>query len=56
MSASELGRVPVMYEREIEQGYADFQPKFNRLLRTRDVTIFKAYIASHPGQAGRSEN
>ena len=27
MSASELGKVPVVYEREIEQGYADFNPK-----------------------------
>ena len=27
----------MMYERGVEQGYADFNPKFNRLLRTRDV-------------------
>jgi hypothetical protein len=37
MSASELGKVPVVYEREIEQGYADFHRKLNRVLRTRDV-------------------
>ena len=42
-----------MDEREIEQGYADFHRKLNRVLRTRDVRTFKAYIASHPGQAGR---
>ena len=53
MSASELGKVPVMGEREIEQGYADFHRKLNLVLRTRDVRTFKAHIASHPGQAGR---
>ena len=37
MSVSELGKVPVMYERGIEQGYADFHRKLNRVLRTRDV-------------------
>ena len=42
-----------MDEREIEQGYANFHRKLNRVLRTRDVKTFKAHIASHPGQAGR---
>ncbi len=46
-----------MDEREIEQGYADFHRKLNRVLRSRDVKTFKAHIASHPGQARRlSEN
>ena len=42
-----------MDEREIEQGYANFHRRLNRVLRTRDVKTFKAHIASHPGQAGK---
>ena len=42
-----------MDEREVEQGYANFHRKLNRLLRQRDVKQFKAHIARHPGQAGR---
>ena len=42
-----------MDEREIEQGYANFHRKLNRVLRTRDVKTFKVHIASHPGQAGK---
>jgi hypothetical protein len=42
-----------MDEREIEQGYANFHRKLNRVLRTRDVKTFKTHIASHPGQAGK---
>ena len=42
-----------MDECEIEQGYANFHRKLNRVLRTRDVKTFKVHIASHPGQAGK---
>ena len=42
-----------MDERQIEQGYANFHRNLNRLLRTKDVKAFKAFIASHPMQAGR---
>ena len=42
-----------MDEREIEQGYANFHRKLNRILRDRDVKTFKAHVAAHPGQAGR---
>jgi len=42
-----------MDEREIEQGYANFHRQLNRVLRARDVRAFKAYVAAHPGQAGR---
>jgi hypothetical protein len=42
-----------MDEREIEQGYANFHRKLNRVLRSRDVKTFKAHIAFHPGQAGK---
>ena len=43
----------MMDEREIEQGYADFHRKLNRVLRKRDVKAFKAQVAAHPRQAGR---
>jgi len=43
----------MMDEREIEQGYANFHRKLNRILRERDVKVFKATIASHPMQAGK---
>ena len=42
-----------MDEREIEQGYANFHRKLNRILRTKDVKAFKAHVAAHPAQAGR---
>ena len=42
-----------MDEREIEQGYANFHRKLNQILRKRDIKEFKAFIASHPGQAGK---
>jgi len=42
-----------MDEREIEQGYASFHRNLNRILRDRNVKIFKAHVAAHPGQAGR---
>ncbi|MFH1624364.1 MAG: hypothetical protein ABID54_04310 [Pseudomonadota bacterium] len=42
-----------MDEREIEQGYANFHRKLNRILRKRDVRAFKAHVANHPRQAGR---
>lgn len=42
-----------MDEREIEQAYANFHRRLNRVLRQRDVKAFKAHVASHPGQAGR---
>ncbi len=42
-----------MDEREIEQGYANFHRRLNRILRKRDVKAFKAHVAAHPGQAGR---
>ena len=42
-----------MDEREIEQGYANFHRKLNRVLRQRDVRVFKAHVASNPSQAGR---
>lgn len=42
-----------MDERQIEQGYAIFHRNLNRLLRGKDVKAFKAFIASHPMQAGR---
>lgn len=42
-----------MDEREIEQGYANFYRKLNRVLRMKDVKGFKSHIARHPGQAGK---
>jgi hypothetical protein len=42
-----------MDEREIEQGYANFHRKLNRVLRKQDAKTFKAHVAAHPGQAGR---
>jgi len=42
-----------MDEREVEQGYANFHRGLNRILRQRDVKRFKAFVAAHPGQAGR---
>jgi hypothetical protein len=42
-----------MDERQIEQGYAHFHRNLNRVLRKRDVKVFKTFIASHPMQAGR---
>ena len=42
-----------MDERQIEQGYANFHRKLNHILRKKDVKAFKAFIASHPMQAGR---
>jgi hypothetical protein len=42
-----------MDEREIEQGYAGFHRKLNRVLRSKDVRAFKAHVAAHPGQAGK---
>ena len=42
-----------MDEREIEQGYANFHRKLNRILRKQDVKAFKAHVAANPGQAGR---
>lgn len=42
-----------MDEREIEQGYANFHRRLNRILRKQDVKAFKAHVAAHPGQAGR---
>jgi hypothetical protein len=42
-----------MDEREIEQGYATFHRKLNKILRKQDVKAFKAHVADHPGQAGR---
>ena len=40
-------------DREIEQGYANFHRKLNRILRSRDVKSFKAHIAAFPQQAGK---
>ena len=42
-----------MDEREIEQAYANFHRKLNRVLRQKDVKAFKAHVAGHPHQAGR---
>ncbi|OQX65540.1 MAG: hypothetical protein B5M55_03705 [Desulfococcus sp. 4484_242] len=42
-----------MDERQIEQGYARFHRDLNRVLREKNVKTFKAFIASHPMQAGR---
>ncbi|MBW2020990.1 MAG: hypothetical protein JRI58_12950 [Deltaproteobacteria bacterium] len=42
-----------MDEREIEQGYANFHRKLNRVLRNKDVKAFKGHVARHPHQAGR---
>ena len=42
-----------MDERQIEQGYANFHRNLNRVLRKKDVKVFKTFIASHPMQAGR---
>ena len=42
-----------MDELEIEKGYANFHRKLNGILRQKDVKSFKAYVASHPMQAGR---
>ncbi|RLB23622.1 MAG: hypothetical protein DRG76_03695 [Deltaproteobacteria bacterium] len=42
-----------MDDREIEQGYANFHRGLNRILRQRDVKRFKAFVATHPGQAGK---
>jgi hypothetical protein len=42
-----------MDERQIEQGYANFHRRLNRVLRHKDVKAFKAHVASHPHQAGR---
>ena len=42
-----------MDERAIEQGYAHFHRRLNRVLRSRDVKSFKTHVAAHPGQAGR---
>ena len=42
-----------MDERDVEQGYASFHRRLNLLLRQRDVKLFKAHIARHPGQAGK---
>jgi hypothetical protein len=42
-----------MDELEIEQGYASFHRKLNRILRQKDVKAFKAHVAAHPMQAAR---
>ena len=42
-----------MDEREIEQGYANFHRKLNRVLRQKHVKVFKTHVATHPHQAGR---
>ncbi len=42
-----------MDELEIEQGYASFHRRLNRILRQKDVKAFKAHVAAHPMQAGR---
>ena len=42
-----------MDELEIEQGYANFHRRLNRILRRKDVKGFKAHVAAHPMQAGR---
>jgi hypothetical protein len=42
-----------MDERDIEQGYANFHRKLNRILRQRDVKEFRGHVARHPAQAGR---
>ena len=42
-----------MDEREIERGYANFHRKLNRVLRQRDVRVFKIHVASNPSKAGR---
>jgi hypothetical protein len=42
-----------MDELEIERGYANFHRRLNRILRRKDVKSFKAYVATHPMQAGR---
>ena len=42
-----------MDEREIEQGYANFHRRLNRILREKDVKSFKRHVAAHPRQAGK---
>jgi hypothetical protein len=42
-----------MDERDIERGYAAFHRELNHVLRERNVKTFKAYVARHPGQAGK---
>jgi len=42
-----------MDEREVEQGYANFHRGLNKILRQRDVKLFKSFVAAHPGQAGK---
>ena len=42
-----------MDEREVEQGYANFHRKLNKILRSKDVKRFKAHVARHPAQAGK---
>jgi hypothetical protein len=42
-----------MDELEIEQGYARFHRKLNRILRHKDARALKAHVAAHPMQAGR---
>jgi hypothetical protein len=42
-----------MDERQIEQGYANFHRNLNRVLRKKEVKVFKTFIAAHPMQAGR---
>ena len=42
-----------MDELEIEQAYASFHRKLNRILRQRDGKALKAHVAAHPMQAGR---
>ena len=57
LSPYALSRTPYAYfsmdEREIEQGYANFHRGLNKILRRRDVKLFKSFVAAHPGQAGK---
>lgn len=47
------GTCVIMDEREVEQGYANFHRRLNRVLRQKDVRQFKAFVAAHPAQAGK---
>jgi hypothetical protein len=52
-STPEACSAEAMDERELEQGYANFHRKLNRILRSRDVRAFKNHIAGNPSQADR---
>ena len=43
----------IIDELELEKGYVDFHRGLNRILRKKEVRLFKTHIEGHPAKAGR---